>query len=113
MDLSTGLPTFNRTHEIAQQVAPESRVVYVDNDPSFLTLVPRSSKDALTCVEIGGPAAAGLTAGPPSIPPCIARDTTGFFYSTPKSSRAMISVVSQVSTFVTRSHKLSDWNGSS
>jgi hypothetical protein len=36
MDLSTGLPTFNRTHEIAQQVAPESRVVYVDTDPSYL-----------------------------------------------------------------------------
>jgi hypothetical protein len=36
LDIGTGLPTFNSTHEIAQQVAPESRVVYVDNDPVVL-----------------------------------------------------------------------------
>ena len=33
LDLGTGLPTHQNTHEIAQAVAPESRVVYVDNDP--------------------------------------------------------------------------------
>ncbi len=33
----TGLPTANNTHEVAQGVAPESRVVYVDNDPLVLT----------------------------------------------------------------------------
>ncbi len=36
LDIGTGLPTYNSTHEIAQQVAPESRIVYVDNDPVVL-----------------------------------------------------------------------------
>jgi len=36
LDIGTGLPTFDSTHEIAQQVAPESRIVYVDNDPVVL-----------------------------------------------------------------------------
>ncbi|SIO88020.1 SAM-dependent methyltransferase [Nocardiopsis sp. JB363] len=36
LDLGTGLPTHQNTHEIAQAVAPESRVVYVDNDPMVL-----------------------------------------------------------------------------
>jgi hypothetical protein len=33
LDVGSGLPTASNTHEIAQQKAPESRVVYVDNDP--------------------------------------------------------------------------------
>ncbi|MFC9247020.1 SAM-dependent methyltransferase [Streptomyces sp. NPDC057136] len=37
LDIGTGLPTFNNTHEIAQHTAPRSRVVYVDNDPIVLT----------------------------------------------------------------------------
>ncbi|HEY3006753.1 MAG TPA: SAM-dependent methyltransferase [Micromonosporaceae bacterium] len=36
LDIGTGLPTANNTHEIAQRVAPESRIVYVDNDPMVL-----------------------------------------------------------------------------
>ena len=36
LDVGTGLPTVNNTHEVAQAVAPESRVVYVDNDPLVL-----------------------------------------------------------------------------
>jgi O-methyltransferase involved in polyketide biosynthesis len=36
LDIGTGLPTVNNTHEVAQRVAPESRVVYVDNDPLVL-----------------------------------------------------------------------------
>ena len=36
LDIGTGLPTADSTHEVAQQVAPESRVVYVDNDPIVL-----------------------------------------------------------------------------
>jgi hypothetical protein len=36
LDVGTGLPTANNTHEIAQRVAPESRIVYVDNDPLVL-----------------------------------------------------------------------------
>lgn len=36
LDVGTGIPTANNTHEVAQSVAPESRVVYVDNDPIVL-----------------------------------------------------------------------------
>jgi S-adenosyl methyltransferase len=36
LDIGTGLPTANNTHEVAQAVAPESRIVYVDNDPMVL-----------------------------------------------------------------------------
>jgi O-methyltransferase involved in polyketide biosynthesis len=36
LDIGTGLPTVGNTHEVAQQVAPESRVVYIDNDPLVL-----------------------------------------------------------------------------
>jgi hypothetical protein len=36
LDVGTGLPSANNTHEVAQSVAPESRVVYVDNDPIVL-----------------------------------------------------------------------------
>ncbi|MEU3255164.1 SAM-dependent methyltransferase [Streptomyces sp. NPDC006997] len=36
LDIGTGLPTADNTHEIAQRVAPESRIVYVDNDPIVL-----------------------------------------------------------------------------
>jgi len=33
LDIGTGLPTVDNTHEVAQRVAPECRIVYVDNDP--------------------------------------------------------------------------------
>jgi S-adenosyl methyltransferase len=36
LDIGTGLPAANNTHEVAQGVAPECRVVYVDNDPVVL-----------------------------------------------------------------------------
>jgi hypothetical protein len=36
LDIGTGLPTADNTHEIAQRVAPDSRVLYVDNDPVVL-----------------------------------------------------------------------------
>jgi hypothetical protein len=36
LDIGTGIPTANHTHEVAQSVAPECRVVYVDNDPVVL-----------------------------------------------------------------------------
>jgi O-methyltransferase involved in polyketide biosynthesis len=36
LDIGTGLPTADNTHEVAQAVAPESRIVYVDNDPIVL-----------------------------------------------------------------------------
>jgi O-methyltransferase involved in polyketide biosynthesis len=36
LDIGTGLPTMDNTHEVAQRVAPQSRIVYVDNDPLVL-----------------------------------------------------------------------------
>ncbi|WP_433607770.1 SAM-dependent methyltransferase [Dactylosporangium sp. CA-139114] len=37
LDIGTGIPTANNTHEVAQSVAPDSRIIYVDNDPIVLT----------------------------------------------------------------------------
>ncbi len=37
LDIGTGLPTADNTHEVAQRAAPQSRIVYVDNDPIVLT----------------------------------------------------------------------------
>jgi hypothetical protein len=52
LDIGTGLPSANNTHEVAQAVAPESRIVYVDNDPmvlvharSLLTSTPEGATD--------------------------------------------------------------------
>jgi len=36
LDIGTGLPTADNTHEVAQGVAPDARIVYVDNDPLVL-----------------------------------------------------------------------------
>jgi len=36
LDVGTGLPTADNTHEVAQRVAPACRIVYVDNDPLVL-----------------------------------------------------------------------------
>jgi hypothetical protein len=36
IDIGSGLPTVGNTHEVAQQVDPDARVVYVDNDPIVL-----------------------------------------------------------------------------
>jgi hypothetical protein len=36
LDIGTGLPTADNTHEVAQRAAPDSTIVYVDNDPLVL-----------------------------------------------------------------------------
>jgi len=36
LDIGTGIPTANNTHQVAQAAAPAARVVYVDNDPLVL-----------------------------------------------------------------------------
>lgn len=36
LDIGTGIPAANNVHEVAQRIAPETRVVYVDNDPIVL-----------------------------------------------------------------------------
>jgi S-adenosyl methyltransferase len=52
LDIGTGLPNADNTHEVAQRVAPDSRVVYVDNDPvvlaharALLTSTPEGKTD--------------------------------------------------------------------
>lgn len=49
LDIGTGLPTANNTHEVAQSIAPESKIVYVDNDPLVLT----HARALLTSTEEG------------------------------------------------------------
>jgi hypothetical protein len=55
IDIGTGLPTAGNTHEIAQDVAPQSRIVYVDNDPIVLTharaLLTSRPEGATSCIE--------------------------------------------------------------
>jgi len=36
LDIGTGIPAGDNTHEVAQSAAPECRIVYVDNDPIVL-----------------------------------------------------------------------------
>jgi hypothetical protein len=49
LDIGTGLPSYDNTHQVAQRVAPESRIVYVDNDP----LVLRHAQALLTSTPEG------------------------------------------------------------
>ncbi|OEU86828.1 translation initiation factor IF-2 [Streptomyces abyssalis] len=56
LDIGTGLPTADNTHEVAQRIAPDSRVVYVDNDPivlvhaqALLTSTPEGRTSYLDC----------------------------------------------------------------
>jgi hypothetical protein len=36
LDIGTGIPAADNTHEVAQRAAPDARIVYVDNDPIVL-----------------------------------------------------------------------------
>ncbi|WP_405877329.1 SAM-dependent methyltransferase [Streptomyces sp. NBC_01136] len=54
LDIGTGLPTADNTHEVAQRLAPDARIVYVDNDPlvlaharALLTSTPEGRTDHL------------------------------------------------------------------
>jgi hypothetical protein len=54
LDIGTGIPTANNTHEVAQGIAPEARIVYVDNDKvvlaharALLTSTPEGKTDYL------------------------------------------------------------------
>jgi hypothetical protein len=55
LDIGTGLPTAANTHEVAQGIAPESRIVYVDNDPLVLTharaLLTGTSQGAIDYID--------------------------------------------------------------
>src|SRR5229473_2023354 len=52
LDIGTGLPTADNTHQVAQRIAPEARIVYADNDPmvlaharALLTSTPEGTTD--------------------------------------------------------------------
>ncbi len=70
LDIGTGLPTADNTHQVAQQLAPQSRVVYVDDDPLvvaharfLLTSRPEGAAEFLDA-DIRNPAAIlGAAAG--------------------------------------------------
>lgn len=54
LDIGTGLPTSDNTHEVAQRIAPDARIVYTDNDPivlaharALLTSTPEGVTDYL------------------------------------------------------------------
>jgi O-methyltransferase involved in polyketide biosynthesis len=55
LDIGTGLPTQDNTHEVAQRIAPDARIVYVDNDPLVLVharaLLTSSPQGTTTYVE--------------------------------------------------------------
>ena len=55
LDIGTGIPSADNTHEVAQAAAPDSRVVYVDNDPIVLVhareLLASSPQGATQYVE--------------------------------------------------------------
>lgn len=55
LDIGTGLPTANNTHEVAQRVAPDSCVVYVDNDRVVLAharaLLTSSPQGTTACLD--------------------------------------------------------------
>src|SRR6266568_2270416 len=70
LDIGTGLPTANNTHEVAQRVAPESRIVYADNDPLVLAHAagrlaphPRHRPGVLDRQEADGGGATGQLPG--------------------------------------------------
>jgi O-methyltransferase involved in polyketide biosynthesis len=60
IDLGTGLPTRGNVHEAAQSAAPDSRVIYVDNDPIVLAhsraLLPTSHSTAVIQADLREPA---------------------------------------------------------
>jgi O-methyltransferase involved in polyketide biosynthesis len=49
LDIGTGLPTADNTHDVAQRAAPEARIVYVDHDP----VVIRHAQALLTSSPAG------------------------------------------------------------
>lgn len=63
LDVGTGLPTFDNTHEVAQRITPEARIVYVDRDPivlahatALLTSTPEGATDYIDA-DLRDPAA--------------------------------------------------------
>jgi hypothetical protein len=59
LDLGSGLPTAQNTHQIAQGIKPEARVVYVDNDPSVSVhgqaLLTRDDSTVVVLADVRAP----------------------------------------------------------
>ncbi|MET7397648.1 SAM-dependent methyltransferase [Dactylosporangium sp. NPDC005572] len=68
LDVGTGIPTADNTHEVAQAIAPESRIVYVDNDPIVLTharaLLTSTPQGATAYIDADLRAPAGIVEHP-------------------------------------------------
>jgi hypothetical protein len=60
IDIGSGLPTVGNTHEIAQEVDPSARVVYIDNDPVVLShgraLLAADSRTTVATADMHRPA---------------------------------------------------------
>jgi S-adenosyl methyltransferase len=60
IDVGSGLPTVRSTHEVAQDVNPDARVVYVDNDPIVLShgqaLLAKKGNTAIVAADARDPA---------------------------------------------------------
>lgn len=54
IDIGSGLPTAENVHQIAQRIAPECRVVYVDNDPVVLSHARALLADEVATVAVAG-----------------------------------------------------------
>jgi SAM-dependent methyltransferase len=54
IDIGSGLPTAGNVHEIAQEVAPDARVVYVDNDPIVLSHARALMVNNMSTFVVGG-----------------------------------------------------------
>jgi putative hemolysin len=67
LDIGTGLPTAQNTHEVAQSIAPGCRVVYVDNDPIVLAharaLLSSTPEGVTTYIEADARNTAKIMAG--------------------------------------------------
>jgi hypothetical protein len=61
IDVGSGLPTVRSTHEVAQDINPDARVVYVDNDPIVLShgqaLLAKDGNTAIVQADLRDPAA--------------------------------------------------------
>ena len=60
IDIGSGLPTVGNTHQVVQQVHPDARVVYVDNDPMVAlhsqAIIEAGSTIAVICGDLREPA---------------------------------------------------------
>jgi hypothetical protein len=74
LDIGTGIPAAGSTHEVAQSIAPESRIVYVDNDPVVLA----HARALLRSVAAGATSYIDADARDPGTIIAEARDTLDF-----------------------------------